>query len=101
DMSSEIKGKHGKVKYWHLQQQRYCKYFLFLKFCLCFGWCDSALCPFLQYHFDHPGCQIRTRTQRANAIELSKQTGPTEIMFDSNQTKKPLHLPKKAVRREM
>ena len=69
--------------------------------CLCFGLYDSAICPFHQYYFDNPGLQIRTRTRRATPIEVSKQTGPTEIMFDSNQTKKPLHLPKKAVRPEM
>ena len=51
--------------------------------------CDSTHCPFLQYHFNTPSCQIRT--QRVTRMEVSKQTGPTEIVFDSIRIKKPWH----------
>ena len=63
--------------------------------CLFVFWPDSAYCLFLQCHFDTLSCQIRTRTQHATAMELSKRTGPTEIMFDSTTSKKPRHPSKK------
>ena len=52
--------------------------------CLCFGLCDSALLTPWVARKEH-------EHSLQPPLKVSKQTGPTEIMFESTQPKKPRH----------
>ena len=83
--------KHAKLKYRLLWQKCYSQYILLLK-CpfrverLFWPVCCHPL-PISPVPLCHPGLPDKN-TNTAIAMEISKRTGPTEIMFDSTQPKK-------------